>query len=49
METVIRGFARYHKYTIGTKLRESCWQMVNLIVKANNTPVAEREPLPSIE
>jgi hypothetical protein len=45
VETVVRSFSRYHKYTIGTKLRESCWQVVTLVVKANNTPVAERRPL----
>ena len=25
VETVVRGFSRYHKYTIGTRLRESTW------------------------
>lgn len=45
VETVVRGFSRYHKYTIGTRLRESTWQVLTLIVKANNTPVAERRPL----
>ena len=45
VETVVRGFLRYHKYTIGTRLRESTWQVLTLIVKANNTPVAERRPL----
>jgi hypothetical protein len=45
VETVVRGFSRYHKYTIGTRLREATWQVVALVVKANNTPVAERRPL----
>lgn len=45
METVVRGFSRYDKYMIGRQLRESCWQVVNLIVKANNTPLDERRAL----
>jgi hypothetical protein len=45
IETVVRGFSRYHKYTIGTRLREGCWQVITLVVKANNTPMAERRPL----
>ena len=45
VETVVRGFSRYHKYTIGTRLREATWQVVTLVVKANNTPVTERRPM----
>jgi hypothetical protein len=44
VETVVRGFSRYHKYTIGTRLREATWQVLTLIVKTNNTPAPERRP-----
>jgi len=45
LEDTVKGFSRYHKYTIGTRLRDSCWEVVTTIVKANNTPVAKRREL----
>jgi len=36
IEQVVRNFSRYHKYTIGTRLREKSWDIVELIIKVNN-------------
>lgn len=46
VEEVAKNFSRFHKYTIGTRLRDACWDVVTGIVKANNTPVAERSLKP---
>jgi hypothetical protein len=35
IEEVVRGFARYHKYTIGTDLRDTARRVLKLIVRAN--------------
>ena len=40
VEGTVKNFSRYHKYTIGTRLRDACWDVVTGIVKANNTPAA---------
>ena len=45
IENAVRGFARYHKYSIGTRLRETSWEVITLIVKANNTPAGSRRDL----
>lgn len=45
LEETVKNFSRYHKYTIGTRLRDACWDVVMGIVKANNTPVAQRREL----
>jgi hypothetical protein len=45
LENAVRQFSRYHKYSIGERLRQSSWDVVTLVVKANNTPVAERREL----
>ena len=37
LETVVRNFSRYHKYTLGTELRNNARQTVRLIIRANNT------------
>jgi len=37
MEKVVTNFSRYHKYTLGTELRNQSKKVVSLIVKANNT------------
>ncbi len=42
LENAVRGFSRYHKYSIGERLRQTSWDVVTLVVRANNTPVAER-------
>ena len=34
-ENVVAGFSRYHKYTLGTELRNQSRAVVALIVKAN--------------
>jgi len=33
--TVVRGFSRYHKYTLGAALREGARRVLKLIVRAN--------------
>ncbi len=37
IENAVRHFSRYHKYTLGTELREYARNVVKLIVRANNT------------
>lgn len=34
-ETIVRGFSRYHKYTIGTELRNLSYAILFLISEAN--------------
>ena len=34
-EKVVAGFSRYHKYTLGTELRNQSRAVVGLVVKAN--------------
>jgi len=41
-ETIVRGFSRYHKYSLGTELRTSARDAVQLIIRANNS----RDKLP---
>jgi hypothetical protein len=36
-EKVVRNFSRYHKYTLGSELREKSREIVGLIIKANST------------
>ncbi len=38
-EKIVRNFSRYHKYTLGTELREKSREAVGLIIKANSTTV----------
>jgi len=45
LEQAVRHFSRYHKYSIGDRLRQTSWDVITLVVRANNTPVAERLPL----
>ncbi len=35
LEQVVRGFARYHKYTLGTDLRDGARRVLKLVVRAN--------------
>ena len=42
-EQIVRHFSRYHKYTLGTELRDRARQIVHLIVQANNS--ADKRPL----
>ena len=43
-EQTVRHFSRYHKYTLGTELRERAREIVKLIVRANNS----QEKLPTL-
>jgi hypothetical protein len=36
IENIVRGFSRYHKYTLGTDLRNLSRCVVRLIVRANS-------------
>ena len=36
-EEIARNFSRYHKYTLGSELREKSREIVGLIIKANST------------
>ncbi len=36
-EKVVAGFPRYHKYTLGSDLRQKSREVVTLVVKANNS------------
>jgi len=36
LEQAVHGFSRYHKYTIGTDLRDSARRVLRLVVRANN-------------
>jgi hypothetical protein len=42
-EQIVRNFSRYHKYTLGSELRQKSREVVELIIKANST--VERLPL----
>ena len=42
MEKIVQNFSRYHKYTLGTELRNKSRAILEIIVKANNA--RERAP-----
>lgn len=42
IEQVVRNFSRYHKYTLGSDLRQQSRELVTLIIRANS----RREKLP---
>ncbi|MCP4282918.1 MAG: four helix bundle protein [Gammaproteobacteria bacterium] len=42
-EKVVRNFSRYHKYTLGTELRNCAREVVRLIVRANNALAEEQQ------
>jgi hypothetical protein len=42
LEQVVRGFSRYHKYTLGADLRDGARRVLKLIVRAN----ARRDKVP---
>ena len=43
-EKVVAGFSRYHKYTLGTELRDGSRGVLQQVLKANNAPgAAERK------
>ena len=35
LEQVVRNFRRYHKYTLGTDLRQQSRELVTVIIRAN--------------
>lgn len=35
MDTIVRGFSRYHKYSIGSQLRDESLLLADLIMQAN--------------
>ena len=35
LEQVVRSFSRYHKYTLGTDLRDGARRVLKLVVRAN--------------
>lgn len=37
IEKIVRHFSRYHKYTLGTKLRENSRRILARIIEANNS------------
>ena len=43
LEKIVRNFSRYHKYTLGSDLRDASREIVGFIIKANST--AERLPV----
>lgn len=43
-EQVVAGFSRYHKYSLGTELRQASRAVIRLIIRAN----AARERLPEL-
>jgi len=36
IENIVKGFSRYHKYTLGSELRNLSREIVKLIIKANS-------------
>jgi len=42
LEKIVRNFSRYHKYTLGSELRDKSREIVGLIIRANST--AEKLP-----
>ena len=36
MEQIVRNFSRYHKYTLGSELREKSREVVEAIIRANS-------------
>lgn len=36
IETMVKGFSRYHKYTIGSDMRNLSRELVSLVIKANS-------------
>ena len=42
LEQVVRGFSRYHKYSLGAELREGARRVLRLVVRAN----ARRDKVP---
>jgi len=43
LEKIVRNFSRYHKYTLGSELREKSREVVGVIIRANSK--GEKLPL----
>lgn len=43
IEKIVRHFSRYHKYSLGSELRDSSRRILERIIEANNSH--EREPI----
>ena len=41
-ERLVAGFSRYHKYTLGTELREGSRAVLEQVVRANNATTREQ-------
>jgi hypothetical protein len=41
-ERLVAGFSRYHKYTLGTELREGSRAVLMQVLRANNAPAPAR-------
>jgi hypothetical protein len=41
-EGLVAGFSRYHKYTLGTELRESSRAVLQQVLRANNAATREQ-------
>ena len=44
LEQVVRGFSRYHKYSLGADLRDGARRVLKLILRAN----ARRDKVPAL-
>ncbi len=36
IETIVKNFSRYHKYTLGSDLRQQSRELVTVIIRANS-------------
>ncbi len=45
IEQTVRGFPRYHKYTLGSDLRRQAMLVCRLIIRANNTRAGREQAL----
>jgi CRISPR/Cas system CMR-associated protein Cmr1 (group 7 of RAMP superfamily) len=45
LENTVRGFSRYHKYTLGTDLRDLSREIVRLVIRVNS----EKEKLATLQ
>jgi len=45
LEQAVRGFPRYHKYTLGSDLRRQAMRVCRLIIRTNNARVARDQEL----
>jgi len=42
LKGLVAGFSRYHKYTLGTELRESSRAVLQQVLRANNAATREQ-------